>query len=680
MQYSKNTIEYALKNSSVADQDAPTRTTYSLPFKRTRMLGFFIAVILTSIAGVGMMFDILRANGTTALELCLLVLFSFSFIWITTAFWSGFAGFLVKLFKIDPLTLKKQAIFSDSSSATSLESNFYDDNRAKLLPSENFRTAVVMPVYNEDTVRVLAGFETTLRSLETTGQLSKFDFFLLSDTQDPKIRVAELQAWKILTKRLGALSKHIFYRNRVKNTEKKVGNLKDFCERWGTQYEAMIVLDADSIMTGDCMVRMAAELEKNTGVGLIQTVPMPVRQTTFFGRFLQFAAELCSPMLASGLAFWQTDNANYWGHNAIIRVNAFIDCCGLPRLPGKAPFGGDILSHDFVEAALLRRAGWDVILLPDLKGSFEEVPSNILDYATRDRRWIQGNLQHLALLGMHRSTLMSKCHFLFGALAYISSLIWLVMLALSSVDAIVRSVTETQFFTASYQLFPNWPVAKTELIFSLLFLTTCMLLLPKFMALIITSMDNHKSFGGHLKLFLSAGLEIVFAILIAPIMMVFHASFVVATFCGFKISWDAQSREGRVVAWREAFRRTGLGLTVALIWGSVTAYYTPVFFWWLLPVLLGLVLAPAIIRYSSSNELGLFLQKHRIFAVPSEVINPQALVEMRKNLAELHEKMGLNQNANQVYLIPRLPPETPVEMKTQNFGKEPTLVPAINIT
>ena len=140
---------------------------------------------------------------------------------------------------------------------------------------------------------------------------------------------------------------------------------------------------------------MVRAMQANPRTGLIQTIPIPVRQTTFFGRFVQFAAVLYSPMLATGLAFWQTDAANYWGHNAIIRMRAFIDHCGLPTLPGKAPFGGDILSHDFVEAALLRRAGWDVFLLADLEGSYEEVPCNIIDYAKGDRRWVQGNIQHL---------------------------------------------------------------------------------------------------------------------------------------------------------------------------------------------------------------------------------------------------------------------------------------------
>src|SRR5690606_31007117 len=154
---------------------------------------------------------------------------------------------------------------------------------------------------------------------------------------------------------------------------------------WGAYYDFMIVLDADSIMTGDAMSRLVRAMQANPAAGIIQTVPIPVRQTTFFGRFVQFASTLYSPMLATGLCFWQTDTVNFWGHNAILRVHAFMAHCGLPALPGKPPLGGEILSHDFVEAALIRRGGWSAYLLPDLGGSYEEVPGNALDYAKRDR-------------------------------------------------------------------------------------------------------------------------------------------------------------------------------------------------------------------------------------------------------------------------------------------------------
>ena len=339
-----------------------------MPFKTLRVWLFAIAAIGLSGYGISIMFEILNSNGMTLLEYALLALFSITFAWIVTAFCSGCIGFILQLFRIDPLTLKKIKPVSINSEALSQQ-----------------KTAVVMPIYNEDTHRVIAGFEVSLQSLKATGQLKHFDFYLLSDTQDTAIASNELSAWHALCERLGDTAKQVFYRRREDNKHRKVGNLTDFCERWGSQYEHMIVLDADSVMTGQCMLELTTSMLNNPQAGLIQTIPIPVRQDTFFGRFLQFASILYSPMLATGSAFWQTDKANYWGHNAIIRVKAFIDCCGLPTLKGKAPFGGEILSHDFVEASLLHSANWDVLLLADIEGSYEEVPSNILDYAVRDR-------------------------------------------------------------------------------------------------------------------------------------------------------------------------------------------------------------------------------------------------------------------------------------------------------
>ncbi|KAA1164225.1 glucans biosynthesis glucosyltransferase MdoH [Pseudoalteromonas fuliginea] len=620
----------------------------SMPFKTVRVWLFAIAALGISGYGISIMFEILNSNGMTLLEYALLALFSITFAWIVTAFCSGTIGFLLQLLRIDPLTLKRIKPISFDSQALAKQ-----------------KTAVVMPIYNEDTHRVIAGFEVSLESLKETGQLDHFDFYLLSDTQDPQIAKNELSAWHALCERLGSTAKHVFYRRREDNKHRKVGNLTDFCERWGSQYDHMIVLDADSVMTGKCMLELTTSMLNNPQAGLIQTIPIPVRQDTFFGRFLQFASVLYSPMLATGSAFWQTDKANYWGHNAIIRVEAFITCCGLPTLQGNAPFGGEILSHDFVEASLLHSANWDVLLLSDIEGSYEEVPSNILDYAVRDRRWVQGNIQHLGLLSSSKLKLMSKLHFLLGATAYISSLIWLSMLALSTIDAVTRALNSDVYFNRAYQLFPTWQIAKTELIDSLLYLTIIILLLPKLMGVIVTLVHRNKRFGGSIKLILGSIIETVFAIIVAPLMMVFHAYFVICVFLGKKVKWDAQPREGRMVPWREAFGYTLFSTIVAIAWGSTAYYFTPVFFWWLSPILLGLILAAPIVRYSSSIKLGVFLRELGIFICPSEVDNDATLEALKVHL----KKISVPQEGQYPTTIPTLPKEHVVTMPIQSFNK-----------
>lgn len=602
----------------VVDLSSAPTDVIRIPAKSLRRYAYVILSITTAISGVYIMFDILRANDLTALEAVILVLFGISFTWLSLAFWSGLFGFVLQMLRIDPLTLKStRNLLADQSPITT-------------------RTAVVMPVYNEDTHRVIAGFEATLRSLERTGEIAHFDFFLLSDTTNLTIAQAERDAWQLLQERLGDLGKQAFYRRREKNIGRKVGNLAEFCQRWGANYGQMIVLDADSIMTGDCLVKMVRAMQANPRTGLIQTIPIPVRQTTFFGRFVQFAAVLYSPMLATGLAFWQTDAANYWGHNAIIRMRAFMDHCGLPSLPGKAPFGGDILSHDFVEAALLRRAGWDVFLLPDLEGSYEEVPCNIIDYAKRDRRWVQGNIQHLGLLDTKGLHPISRMHFLLGALAYITSLIWLLMLVLSTADAVVRAINSNVYFTEVYQLYPNWPIAKTELIIALIALTTTLLMGPKFLGVIVALAHRRKQFGGARAIVKGAIVETIFAVLIAPIMMVYHAYFVISVLLGFKVNWDSQEREGRLLPWGECIARTSKMTTAALVWGYMTYTYAPVFFWWLTPVVTGLILAAALVRYSSSLDWGRSTRQHSIFLCPSEALEDPVLVELDRLLASEH--------------------------------------------
>ena len=615
--------------------------------RKWRLFWYLLLSTGLSAAGIYLMFDVLRANELTILEVCLLFLFSLNFAWIAFAFWNAIIGFILNIFHLDPISLKKQTLLPVDQSPLRV------------------RTAVVMPVYNEDTKRITAGFEATFRSLVATGEIQNFDFYMLSDTTKAPIAEAELQSWQALQERLGDLAKYTFYRRREKNVRRKVGNLEDFLTRWGSHYENMIVLDADSVMTGECLLTLVRCMQANPDAGLIQTVPIPVRQETFFGRFVQFAAVLYSPMLATGLAFWQTNTANYWGHNAIIRVRAFMETCGLPTLPGKAPFGGDILSHDFVEAAFLRRGGWSTYLLPQLDGSYEEVPSNILEYAKRDRRWVEGNIQHLALLDTKGLKFISRMHFAMGAFAYLSSPLWLVMLALGSIDAVSRALTQNVFFSTGYQLFPNWPIAKPATVHLMLIVTTILLLLPKVLAIIVTLRDRREAFGGTASLLFGALLETLFAILVAPVTMTFHAYFVMTVFMGQKVTWDAQAREGLLVPWKEAFKRTLFASLAAVTWGCITFFYSPLFFYWLLPILIGLVLAAPIVRYSSSLDGGKRLRQWGIFLVPTETREDPAL----KNLEEIEALISADHRDRKGAPVPPLPAEIHQEMPLQSIDR-----------
>jgi membrane glycosyltransferase len=370
---------------------------------------FFGLTFLTSLVAGFLMLDILKANGQTLLNILALPLFFVLFTWISGAFWAAVIGFVVRLIGHDSAVLQPPRAAPQALQG---------------------RTAIVTPIHNEDTARVFAGADAIWSSLQQQSSAHSFDYFILSDSRDPGIAAAEELAWRALVARRGAAGR-LFYRRRSDNSGRKSGNIADFVRNWGGAYDYMIVLDADSIMSGAALVSMVQLMDAHPDVGIIQTLPLLAGRDTLFARMLQFAVRLNGSMLASGLAFWQLGESNYWGHNAILRLRPFAQHCALPRLPGGRPFGGEILSHDIVEAAFMRRAGYKVWLVPDIAGSWEEVPSNVIDYAARDRRWAQGNLQHVGVMPLRGLHWLSRLHLLTGILSYATSPLWLLVLILS---------------------------------------------------------------------------------------------------------------------------------------------------------------------------------------------------------------------------------------------------------
>ena len=403
------------------------------------------------------------------------------------------------------------------------------------------RIAIVMPVCNEEVGRVIEGLRVIYESVRATGKLLECDFFLLSDSNDPNRWIEEEVAWLAVTQRLGAQGR-IFYRKRRGGINKKSGNLADFCRRWGSHYRYMVVLDADSIMAGDAILRLALLMERNRHVGIIQGVPVLVSGETVLARLQQFASRLYGTVSATGLNYWQLGEANYWGHNAIIRLAPFIRHCSLPELPGEGPFGGRIISHDYVEAALMRRAGWQVWLATDMDGNYEECPGNLIEFAQRDRRWLQGNLQHARLVGAKGFHTVNRVHFALGILAYLASPLWLAFLAVSTVIAYRFGGAEVPPPSPSFGGYAPWDYHTQAVVLSLF--TLGMLFLPKVVALIDLrrNPDEVAAFGGWADLFVGVLLETLIFTLLAPVLMLFHTKFIVLTVCRQKISWGTQRR------------------------------------------------------------------------------------------------------------------------------------------
>jgi membrane glycosyltransferase len=579
-----------------------------------RRLLFFGLTFLTSLSASALMADILRTNGFTPWEKASLIVFFVLVTWITGAFWTAVAGFVVQLIGRD-----RAVIHSSEGEGRPLQG----------------RTAVVMPIYNEDTTRVFAGLDVIWSSLEARPEQAAFDLFVLSDTRKPEIGAAEEVAWARLVERHNAQGR-IFYRRRKENLQRKAGNIADFVRSWGGAYDYAIVLDADSIMSGHALVTLAQMMDVHPEAGIIQALPTPAGRETLFARLIQFAARLNSLMLASGLAFWQLGEGNYWGHNAILRLREFAAYCDLPRLPGKPPLGGEILSHDFVEAAFMRRAGFKVWLLTDLGGSFEEVPSNAVDFAARDRRWAQGNLQHLGLLPTRGLHWLSRLHLVTGVLSYATSPLWLAALLLSSIVVCLDAINGYQYFSpGSYSLFPTWPQYRDSEIVILLAGTIGVLLMPKILGatLALVKGNLRRSYGGGLRLVTSLVVEQLFSTLLAPSMMLFHTSFVVTTLAGHPVTWNAQDRGDRGISFLEALSRHKWHVLIGLVWGGVILAIAPRYIWWMSPILIGLLLSVPLTMLTSLTSAGVWMRKRGLLLTPEETQPPAELAGLEHLMA-----------------------------------------------
>ncbi|MGE5768003.1 MAG: glucans biosynthesis glucosyltransferase MdoH, partial [Bacteroidota bacterium] len=462
----------------------------------------------------------------------------------------------------------------------------------------------------------------------------RYDLYILSDSTDPEIWLAEELAWSRLNREFAGRV-DVFYRHRPRNLARKSGNIADFCESWGYRYDYMIVLDADSVMSGDCLTRLVRRMDRNPRVGLIQVPPVPVLRESLFARSQQFASSVYGPPFAAGLAYWLEGDSNYWGHNAIIRVKPFLEHCGLPVLPGREPFGGEILSHDFVEAALLRRGGWEVWLADDLGGSFEEPPPTLIDHAKRDRRWCQGNLQHIAVLASRGLRPLSRLHLGMGVMSYLSSLLWLLLLVLSGLEALRQAQTEHSYFIEG-DLFPNWPVSYEFEATTLLAITLVILYLPKLLGYFTLFGDRRRllAHGGAVKAFISVVLESLMSILLAPILMLFQSGFIVSIFAGRSVRWAPQQRDDEETSWREAIAAHWSHTVIALAAGTVSYLYIPNFFLWLTPVLIGPALSIPLARFTSRVDVGRKLLSWGIFLTPCESDPPRVLQMLKRNMSE----------------------------------------------
>ncbi|MGA2240957.1 MAG: glucans biosynthesis glucosyltransferase MdoH [Verrucomicrobiota bacterium] len=579
-------------------------------------LFYSCALLLTGL--VSMLFaDLLWRTGWSAARTVLLVLFVILFLFIAIGCMHGLYGFVLRMFGDDRCITRLKEYRGQSIAGIS--------------------TAIVFPVFNEDVVRVCEGLRATYESLEKTGQLERFDFFILSDSTNPDKWIEEERYWYDLVHELDALGR-IYYRRRLNNESRKSGNVRDFLNAWGRRYRYFMVCDADSVMRGKTLVDLVKLMETHPDVGLIQTVPAVVNAETLFGRIQQFANRLYAPLFIAGLNYWALDLGNYWGHNAIIRTEPFMQFCDLPQLPGRKPFGGQILSHDFVEAALMLRENWEVWFAYNIEGSYEETPQAMIENAQRERRWCQGNLQHGLVLFAKGLRGVSRLHLILGICGYLAGPLWLAFLL--TFNWICWFHKHTGLSDITVRAFTRYLGNYSGTAHALLIFVICMvvIMLPKALALIDLSYDSERrrAFGGLARTTTSVLCETIFSTLHAPLLMLWHTRFVVTNLLGVSVGWWPQKRAAGGTAWTFAIRRHWGHTLFGLVWGGFMWWLGPSLFWWFTPMLAGMVLSIPLSVFTSRRSLGARARKLGLFLTPEEIAPPPELVTLRANM-KVHE-------------------------------------------
>jgi membrane glycosyltransferase len=544
---------------------------------------------------------VLNVDGLTALEDVVLVLFAINTLWIALPVPTAIAGFLRIVLR------RRRAVGSGPLVG---------------------RTAIVMPLYNEEPAGAAAALEAMVSELVRLGEGRAFDLFILSDTTSGDTALAEEEVVWELRRRIGD-GMAIYYRRRQRNTAHKSGNIREFCQRWGRAYDHMLVLDADSLMEGATMIELCRRMESDPDAGLIQTVPRLHGGRTLVARMQQFAGSVYGPVLASGLAWWTGREGNFWGHNAIIRIRAFMDSAGLPELPGRPPFGGPILSHDFVEAALLRRAGWSVLIADDLPGSYEASPATLVDLAIRDRRWCQGNLQHVRVLGARGLHWVSRFHLLTGIFTFLSSPLWLLFILAALALGVQNEFARPEYFTRSITLFPVWPHIDPVRAFRTFLISLALLGLPRILGILAFagSRSRLRTSGG-LLLPLSLGLEVLLSALLAPIMMLIHCGLVANILAGRDSGWSPQRRGDQTLPWAEVAYRHRWHVVTGLLLASAGLSISWQMVAWLSPAALGMVAAVPLSLFTGSPRVGGWPSRWRLLQTPEEGDPPAVRQQM----------------------------------------------------
>jgi membrane glycosyltransferase len=567
-----------------------------------RRLGMLAAVLTLWGAFLAAAAHVLGAGGWTVLDIVLFVLFAIATPWAVLGFCNAVIGLWLLHGARDPLGAVAPFLPAGESVAPL-----------------KVRTAVLMTLRNEDPARALARLQVVKASLDDTGEGAAFRYFLLSDTDRPEIAAAEeagVDAWRAREREYH----HIIYRRRTDNAGFKAGNVRDFCETHGRGFELMLPLDADSLMTGEAIVSLVRIMEAHPKIGILQSLVVGMPSASPFARVFQFGMRFGMRSYTMGQAWWVGDCGPFWGHNAVVRIQPFRHDCKLPVIAGGPPFGGHVLSHDQVEATLMRRAGYEVRVMPVEAGSYEENPPDVLEFIRRDVRWCQGNMQYVKLLDLPGLKTISRFQLVWAILMFVGTPAFTAMIALLPWAAWQASAV------------PDFPAGAAKALYVSFLLVY---LAPKIAGLLDAMLTKGEiaRFGGPARFYSSAALELVFSFLQGAISTIRTSIFMIGLAFGKTILWSGQQRDVAGLSWRQAAQALWPQLAFGITVLGALAFISPTVLLWSLPLTAGYLLAIPFAVITANPRLGQLMKRHGIAGIPEDFNPPPEIAALQSGKA-----------------------------------------------
>jgi membrane glycosyltransferase len=596
-----NNIDTARPAASLADASSlsvPTGLQANSELSRRRWL-LAALNIATWLAMLVLAAQVLSAGGWTVVDMIMFVCFVFGTPWAVVGFWNSLIGLWLLHFHKDPMgAVAPYAAAGDLPTPLAI------------------KTAVFMTLRNEDPARAIRRLRIIKDSIGATGEGGAFSYFVLSDTNKADVAAAEeaaIAAWKASDPDAARIT----YRRRTDNQGFKAGNVRDFCDRWGKDFEVMLPLDADSLMSGPTIVRMVRMMQAHPRIGILQSLVVGMPSSSAFARIFQFGMRHGMRSYTMGQAWWVGDCGPFWGHNAVVRMKPFIEGCELPMLPGKPPLGGHVLSHDQVEATLMRRAGYEVRVLPTEMDSWEENPPTMLDFAQRDVRWCQGNMQYIKLLDLPGLHAMSRFQLVWAIMMFIGIPAWTLMIALLPLAA------------WEGQSVVNYPVGTAIFLYFLFF---TMYLMPKIAGLIdaVLTKGAVARYGGALRFGVATVLELAFSFLQGAVSTIRTSIFMAGLAFGKSVVWGGQSRDAYGISWTTAVRILWPQTLFGVIVCGALCFISPAVLWWSLPLTAGYLVAIPFAVLTASPALGRWFQRIGLAGIPED-FNPPPEIRAVQN-------------------------------------------------